>query len=321
MVEWSKAMRCGVATAAAIVALASCANEPETVLSSAEATVEGEGLTDDAGGLAFEDVQTTTTAPDNLDPPVEDSFTTTSGPPESDDVDFDNGTTTTSGPPPEDQQDTAPTTTEASQSTPTTTLLPRDITTTTYSAGPNGQPGFATTADADVSGAWVSVGIWSNGEFLDDGFQRELIISGRRIEGHDSCNFHSHGVIYPTPDGKVEVVPARFTNENECTSDALDAFRSGAFDATRWGFTSSGNLVLANDTDLVEFTLAQERTPTQAPVGTLQLDSLWFGENGLDHDGWEIDNQSGVELTFTSDSAVLTQTCLLYTSPSPRDRG
>ena len=236
-------------------------------------------------------------------------FTTTTGPPGEDvevfDEPFDEFTTTTAAPKPiAEELETPFTTTTAPPKTTTTTTTtpPQSIRTVTFPAGPNGQPEFATTSAARITGNWEMVGIWSDGIPLDDGFGRTLTIAGRRIGGHDACNSFSHGVIYATADGNVEVTPNRLTDQ-ECSGTALDAYRSGLYKATRWGYTSSGNLVLANGIDVIEFAPSEVQWDSTAPIDrTLQLDSLWFG---FDHVGWDSANPSGVALSFHDTAAVL----------------
>lgn len=169
------------------------------------------------------------------------------------------------------------------------------------------RPAFTPSDDTRLSGEWTVVGLWRDGAEIDltefSGRPPGIRILGRRLGGNDGCNGHGGGLFYATADGTASLQSGVTTLIGCPESFAREAVDSATFNATRWGRTATGNLVLANNGALVEFELT-EAAPTTPVVGlSAPLNAIWKSATLHDYESFYSDG-AGIEITF-SESRVL----------------
>ncbi|MDW3179878.1 MAG: PASTA domain-containing protein [Acidimicrobiia bacterium] len=118
-------------------------------------------------------------------------------------------------------------------------------------------PSFSPQPGAELSGQWTVIELWSDGARIDlDSFPGtipSITLDGKTLSGHDGCNGHGNGLFLPSADGSIQIQSGRTTLVGCPENAALTAFSQGAINASQWGLSPSGHLVLANGPVVVVF--------------------------------------------------------------------
>lgn len=144
-----------------------------------------------------------------------------------------------------------------------TALDERSIVTLVTSAGPSpdtgatAPPSFSPQPGAELSGQWTVIELWSDGARIDlDSFPGtipSITLDGKTLSGHDGCNGHGNGLFLPSADGSIQIETGTTELKGCPENAALTAFSQGAINASQWGLSPSGHLVLADGPVVVVF--------------------------------------------------------------------
>ncbi len=144
-----------------------------------------------------------------------------------------------------------------------TALDERSIVTLVTSAGPSpdttatAPPSFSPQPGAELSGQWTVIELWSDGARIDldtfPGTIPSITIDGKTLSGHNGCVSHNSGLFLPSADGTIQIQIGRARLIGCPENAALAAFSQGAINASQWGLSPSGHLVLANGPVVVVF--------------------------------------------------------------------